>query len=263
MIRLIRSDFYRLLKTKITYISLGIVFLLPIIMAALYAGLIALLADGDEEAASALGMMINARSLINTTFSLTNNFGIVLPVFSVIIIMSDISNGTIRNKIMIGYKRQEIFASHFITTFIYCLVTMGIYAGMTMLWSSVILQTTDLTSSEMISYLYFYVLGFLSLAVIVGIGCCLSLATLNSAGSIIITLVITIILGFVSSLLSGFDFPEVTEHILRFIPYVVISTISYKEITVVMFLEGLGGVLLFAGLLYGLGTYIFIKRDLK
>ena len=263
MIRLIRSDFYRLLKTKITYISLAIAFVLPVIMAGLYAGLIALLTEGDEEAAEMLGLMINARTLINTTFSLTNNFGIVLPVFSVIIIMSDISNGTIRNKIMIGYKRHEIFASHFITTFVYCLVTMGVYAGMTLLWSNVILNTTDLTSSEVVSYIYFYVLGFLSLAVIVGIGCCLSLATLNSAGSIIITLVITIILGFVASILSGFDFPEVTEHILRFIPYVVISIVSYKEITLVMFLEGLGGILIFAGLLYGLGTYIFIRRDLK
>ncbi len=263
MIRLIKSDFYRLIKTKVTYISLAIAFVLPLIMAGLYAGLIALITEGDEEAASIFGELINARTLINSTFSLTNNFGIVLPVFSVIIIMSDISNGTIRNKIMIGFKRHEIFASHFITTFIYCLVTMGVYAGMTILWSNVILQTKDLTSAEVISYLYFFILGFLSLAVIVGIGCCLSLATLNSAGSIIITLVITIILGFVASLLSSFDFPEVTEHILRFIPYVVISMASYKEITLIMFLEALGGILIFSGLLYGLGTYIFIRRDLK
>lgn len=262
MKNLIISDFYRILKTKVTYVSLILAFVMPLLMAGLYAGLEAALNGAIEESGESL-LNFTGEALMASTFSLTNNFGLVVPVFVVIVIMADISSGTIRNKIIFGYKRHQIFASHFITAFTYCLITMIVYAGMTALWSIVLLGGFEMDSAKQLSYLYFYILGFIGFSVVVAIASCLCLSSLNSPLSIIVTLAICIIASFVISLLSGFEFNEVTEHILRFLPSFVLSKVLYDNITTIMFLESLGGIVIFTCLAYGLGTYIFSKRDLK
>lgn len=268
MINLLKADFFRLLKHKITLVSLIIALALPLIMAGLYAALKAFLIDiGGEESADVFNIAMNGGTLMLSTFSLTNNLGLVLPVFLVIGIMSDISSGTIRNKIILGYKRYQIFASHFITAFIYALAIMVVYAAFSALWGIIFLGAPELTSEGQLSYLYYYVLGLLGLAIVAALASCLSLSTLNSAGSIIITLAITIVVGFLASILMTFlngpDIADYVKHIIRFIPSYVNSYASMDNITTIMFLEGLGGIAIFTAIPYALGTYLFSKRDLK
>ena len=116
MLNLLKADFFRILKTKIVYVSLIIAFVLPLLMSGLVAGVVGLIGYDDPETASAATQLISNQLLIQTTFSSTQNFGIIVPVFTVIVIMADISSGTVRNKLIYGYKRHEIFASHFITS---------------------------------------------------------------------------------------------------------------------------------------------------
>lgn len=268
MINLLKADFFRLLKHKITLVSLIIALVLPLVMAGLYAALRAFLTEiGGEDSAEVFGAIMNGGTLMLSSFSLTNNFGLVLPVFLVIGIMSDVSSGTIRNKIILGYKRHQIFASHFITAFVYAFVIMSVYAAFSALWGIVLLGAPELTSEGQLSYLYYYVLGLLGLAMVAALASCLSLSTLNSAGSIIISLAICIVIGFIASILSTFlngpDIAEYAKHIVRFIPSYVNSYASVGNITSIMFLEGLGGIAIFTAIPYFLGTYLFSKRDLK
>ena len=185
-----------------------------------------------------------------------------MPVFVVIIIMSDISNGTIRNKIIYGYKRHQIFASHFLSAFVYCFVLMSVYAGFTALFSCLFLGAPELDAARRLTYLYFYILGLLSMAVIVAIATMLSLSTMSSPISMIVTIAICILLGFATTLLASFPMDK-AEVFLRFIPYYVLAKAPSENITTAMFLEGLGGFAIFTALFYGLGTFLFIKRDLK
>ena len=268
MINLLKADFFRILKHKISLVSLIIALALPLIMAGLYAALKAFLIDiGGEETADIFNIAMNGGTLMLTSFSQTNNFGLVLPVFIVILITSDISSGTIRNKIILGYKRHQIFASHFLTTLIYAIAIMAVYAAFSALWGIVFLGAPELTSEGQLTYLYYYVLGILGLAVVTALASCLSLSTLNSAGSIIITLAITIIVGFIASILTTFlngpDIADYVKHLIRFVPTYVSSYASIGDITTIMFLEGLGGIAIFTAIPYALGTYLFSKRDLK
>ena len=220
-----------------------------------------LLESLDPEAVGLIG----GAALISGCFSFTNNFGIILPIFAAIFIMLDVSSGTIRNKLVLGYRRDQIYASHYLTVLTYCLVMIALYAGMTVLWSNVILGTIELTDAQFLSYVYYFVLGFLSFALVAAIATFFSLSTLNSAGSVILALATCLVLGLASSILSLFDFSsnEVLEHVLNFIPCFVPSLVTMKEITTIMFLEGLGGILIFTALFYILGNVIFSNRDLK
>ena len=264
MVNLLKADFFRILKTKLVYISLIIAVLLPLLLSGMLAGLMALLGSDDPELGTMLTDSLNCEYLIKTTFSTSQNFGIAVPVFTVIIVMADISSGTVRNKIIYGYKRHEIYASHFITSFTYCLILMIVYSLMTAVWGVIILGGFDIDASVLMHYVYFYTLGLLGLATLVSLACCLCLSLLNTAGSIIITVVITIFVGFIISLLpmlEAYGVKDFVVHILRFLPNYVIS--AYQEIKPMMFLEGLGGIALFSGGLYALGSFIFSKRDFK
>ena len=262
MKNLLKADFYRLLKNKLVFVSLIIAAVLPIIIALVILGLREMLIALDPTSREALEMVLNANVLLGSSFSLTNNFGIILPVFASIIILSDVSAGTIRNKIILGYKRRQIFASHYLTTLVYCLVMIIIYAGMTALWSSIILGIGEISGTRAVSMVYYYVLGLVSFAVVSAIATSLSLLLMNNAGSILLTIGICLGLGLLVSLLTSFDYSSY-ESVAYFIPNFVLTLFNSKDITATMFLEGLAGSIAFGGLFYLGGTIGFAKRDLK
>ena len=210
---------------------------------------------------SALTLM-NARMLVGTTFSFTNNFGLVLPVFAAIIIMADVTSGTIRNKLILGYRRSQIFASHFLTTMAYCLVLIGVYAAMTALWSPIFLGANTISSEHAVTLVYFYVLGLLSFVLVSAVATCFSLVTLNMAGSILLTLVFGMGFGLLAQILGSIDYSSF-EHVAYFLPNFVVNVFNVREITLTMFLEGAAGTLLFALAFFFLGMLGFGKRDLK
>lgn len=261
MTRLLKSDFYRLLKSKLSIVTMIIAVVLPL-LAALMIYVIGLLLESiDPESVGLLGGQV----LISSCFSFTNNFGIILPIFAAIFIMLDISSGTVRNKIILGYNRYQIYASHFIVTLTYCLVGIALYAGMTLAFSSLILGTIELTEAQLLSYVYYFILGFISFALVASIATFFSLSTLNSAGSVILTLATCLVIGLVSSILSFFDFSgnEVVTHILRFIPCYLTGVFATSQIDSIMFIEGLAGIIIFTAIFYILGNVIFSRRDLK
>ena len=262
MKHLLKADFYRLFKNKLALISLIIAAVLPLLTALLFLGLREMLVAMDPSSKDSVAFVMNARMLISSSFSFTNNFGIVLPVFAAIIIMGDVNSGTIRNKVILGYRRRQIFASHYLVTLAYCLSLIAIYAAMTALWSVVILGANPVSAEHAVSLVYFYILGLLSFAVVSAVATCLSLLTLNNAGSILLTLVFCMGFGLLAQLIGAFDYSRF-EHVVNFLPNFVVNAFASKEISLTMFLEALGGSLVFGGAFYVLGTIGFAKRDLK
>lgn len=261
MTRLLKSDFYRLLKSKLSIITMIIAVVLPLFAALMIYAISLLLESIDPESVGLLGGQV----LIASCFSFTNNFGIILPIFAAIFIMLDITSGTVRNKTILGYRRYQIYASHFIVTLTYCLVGIGLYAGMTVAFSSLILGTIELTEAQLLSYVYYFILGFISFALVAAVATFFSLSTLNSAGAVILTLATCLVFGLVSSILSFFDFSgnEVATHIVRFVPCYLTSVFSTGTIDAIMFIEALSGIIIFTAIFYILGNVIFSKRDLK
>ena len=113
MLDLIRTDFRRAFKDKLL-IALAIIGgFFAVTTPLLYKGLFLLL-ELDEIAMQEmemLGLGMNAKSMFFSSFSLGNNFGLILPILVAIILCKDFSQGTIRNKIICGKSRASIYFS--------------------------------------------------------------------------------------------------------------------------------------------------------
>lgn len=130
MRELLKTDLRRIIKDKlfliVCIVGAGFAFLTPL----LYKGLSLFIGIDNE----LLGIFTNSKSIFFTSFSLSGNFGLVLPILLAIVLCKDFSYGTVRNKIICGKSRAKIFLSMFLSgTIVACgvilahaLLTLGI-----------------------------------------------------------------------------------------------------------------------------------------
>ncbi len=129
MINLLVTDFRRVCKDKLFWITviIGGVFALitPLLYAALFRGL-------DQDLIEMMGVTVNAKSQFFTAFHFGDNFGLVAPVLLAIVLCKDFSYGTVRNKIIGGHSRTNIFLSMFITCGVTLFLLMLCHALLTL-----------------------------------------------------------------------------------------------------------------------------------
>ena len=130
MRELLKTDLRRIIKDKlfliVCIVGAGFALFTPF----LYKGLSLLVGIEDE----LLGLFTNSKSIFFTSFSLSGNFGLILPILLAIVLCKDFSYGTVRNKIICGKSRAKIFLSMFLSgTIVACgvilahaLLTLGI-----------------------------------------------------------------------------------------------------------------------------------------
>lgn len=131
MVDLIKSDFRRVLKDKL--------FMVVCILAAVFAVITPLLyklifSSMDTELEVMTAGLVYAKDNFFGAFSLGNNFGFVMPFLLAIILCKDFSHGTVRNKIISGHSRTNIFLSMYtvcatvlwVMTLLHALLTLGV-----------------------------------------------------------------------------------------------------------------------------------------
>ena len=125
MTGLLKSDFRRILKDKLLIVVgiLAVVFAitLPLLYAVIFST-----ADMLED--DLFGNLFSAKTLFFNAFSMGNNLGLVAPVLLAIILCKDFSFGTIRNKIIAGKSRSQIFMSLFITCAVVLIAVILLHA---------------------------------------------------------------------------------------------------------------------------------------
>jgi len=115
---LIKTDLRRILKDKL--------FLVVTILCAVFGVITPVL---NKLIYSLVGMMdiadvaVSAKDMFFSSFSPSNNMGLIAPILLTIVICKDFSQGTVRNKLISGKTRTEVFMSTFISTVI---VTVGV-----------------------------------------------------------------------------------------------------------------------------------------
>lgn len=114
MRNLLAADIYRYRKD----ILFKVAFIVIAVFVAMNCGLYMILKSTLESADGLLGMddMVSGRYLFGSSLSTGSNVGLVIPIFAGAIVCKDFSMGTIRNKIIRGYSRTQIYMSHFITS---------------------------------------------------------------------------------------------------------------------------------------------------
>ena len=135
MLNLLKTDLKRVFKDKLFLILCIIAAAFAIFNPLVYKLLFAMV-DMVEE----LDMAIDAKTLCFTSFSPGNNLGLIMPIFAALVLCKDFSQGTIRNKIICGKTRTQIFLSMLITCAIVMCVVMFFHGILTLLFSRVFFE---------------------------------------------------------------------------------------------------------------------------
>ena len=272
MSRLLKADLYHLRKSRLTLIALILAAAFPVLIVLLYKG-INLLSGFDEISGGA--SLFSANNVIGTVFSLTNNIGLVLPVFAGIIVCLDLSNGTLRNKVIAGNRRSAIYLSHLLISMLFLVVVIAVYAIVTTALALLFFPfSRDAAMNLGLEIVYFLVYGLASFAFIATVTTMVALTFRSVAPTIIITIVFSIVLYLLNTVLMMFDLGSF-RYAVYFIPTYAGNIFNLNGSLLGMFdpaadvsrdlifAEGMLSYLFFGSLHTLLGLLIFKKRDLR
>ena len=138
MVRSITSSLYKLFKDRPFRVTLIIGLSLAVMFTMIY--------HGTDIGATGSYML-------ESSSSPTNNFGVAVPINLVAFIVGEYNYGTIRNKIISGNRRVNIYVSLFITGIIFSFILMFAYCGLSVGLGSMLDGWGDLTDGGEIASL--------------------------------------------------------------------------------------------------------------
>ena len=184
--KLIRSDFRRVLKDKLFLVVciLAVAFALttPLLSKVVFA-----IADMDPVTDQMTASFVMAKGQFFGAFSLGNNLGFVLPFLMAIILCKDFSFGTVRNKIISGHSRTNIFLSMYTVCAVVLWTVALLHALITLSVSLLFFdyQATPFTAGDfgyLLASLGFELLVYLCIAALVSWLC----AAMKNVGLVIV-----------------------------------------------------------------------------
>lgn len=273
MLNLLKTDLKRVFKDKLflilCIIAAGFAFFNPVVYKVLF-----LLVDMEEMETMGLGMAIDAKTLFFTSFSPGNNLGLIMPIFAALVLCKDFSQGTVRNKVISGKTRAQIFLSMLLTCVAVMCVVMLLHGVLTLLISLLFFEyqaggfTWGALGYALLS------LGF-EMLVYVLIAALLSLFivwTKNAGLAIVLYVAINFLFVIFGGIVSGvFMFVDPSKEFLRqalqividsnvFMSTVIGTGTSYNlQQVLCILLPVIGG----TALCVLLGIFLFRKKDLK
>lgn len=275
---LILTDFKRILKDKLCMVTLILCCAFAVFMPFLYAVLFNAV-DTESMAAvfAALGFTINSKTLFFQGFSLGNEVALVVIILLLIIMGRDFSYGTMRNKIIAGKNRSEIFLSMFITMTVSIFAFVLIHSLLTLAVSLIFFEYQE--EAFIFSDLLYALLSvFIELMIFVFIGALLSflLVLTKSAGlSMLLYLAVYIFFSIIGAIamVAGHTL-SLTSNVSEFWIRLVEILLDYNIFTTTLIGTGrnydttfaigiISLMLALSALLLFLGVRVFKKKDLK
>lgn len=260
--QLLRSDFFKMLKSKMTIVMLILAIAMPALIVLMYVGINGLAgALGDES--EAIKSLISIKTMVGSSYSLSNNMGMVIPIFSGLLVGFDMNNGTLRNKVISGHKREQIYASHLIVSAIFNIIAISLFTLATFLFSLIFFKYgVPFTKAEAINVLYYIITGTLGFIFVACFTTLIATTTKSNALIVVITIVFSLLSGIVLSIITMIDYSKI-KYIIYLIPMFVNNEYMLGTITHMMFILGSVSLVVVSALLTVLGMHLFKKKDLK
>lgn len=271
MINLLKTDLMRVIKDKLLLIVTLIGVGFAIFTVFLYK-ILAVTAGAMPELLDMLA--INAKTMFFSSFSLSNNYGLILPIFVAIIMCKDYSYGTMRNKIICGHSRTSIFISSFLTATVTMCAVIVIHAFLTLLLA---LLFFDYQAAPFDSSAFFYFVESFLLEILVYIFASALISFLcvwikKSGVAIVayagIMLLFSLLGGIIDIFASISSFNEETLKVIEFVSnmnifyssaYIGLGTSYDASMLVPQLISLVGG----TALLVFLGILVFRRKDIK
>lgn len=274
MNELLRIDFRRVLKDKL----LIVVGILAVVFALITPVLYAILFSGEEMLNDPMfANMVSAKSMFFQSFSMGNNLGLIAPILLAIVLRKDFSFGTIRNKIITGKSRSNIYLSLFTVCSVVLIAVVLISAFITLGVSLIFFdyQGTDFTSADLgyfMASLGLDILVLLFMAAMLSwlcsvannVGTVIVLYVAISFGLILIGSVTQVVIALSDYLGGNETVIEIVKFIDRinignFVSYIGMGTEYTLKDILYFTIPSVTGIAFFTGL----GLLKFNKRDLK
>ncbi len=198
MKNLLKSDLFRARKDKVLWIGLFVCIGLVIFQVLLSKILVSTMASDAEESISGL-LAVSGMALWSNGVSINGNTAqLLVPIFVTIFIVKEFSDRTIRNKLIIGYSRSQIYFSiiivHIIVSFVYVLAASLIG----LIFGSILFGFGTTISGEAIAML---IVGFLLQFILSYIVLGFAIVFAINKQSLILGIILPIAIAFVFSII--------------------------------------------------------------
>jgi ABC-type transport system involved in multi-copper enzyme maturation permease subunit len=190
--RLLRSEFRRLFKDK-GLIAIAII----IVVIGLFQILVASSSFYEDPYTGDIYWYMTLRDIIGTSFQISSTPYILIGIFTALFISKDISQGTIRNKLIAGYSKLEIYFSTIIIAAIVALAGMMLYhiVVMSFIWR-VPFPIDDTVPHDLQNFIIYWALGYLLILVATSFITFFSLMVKNTAGAMVLSIAFLVFLLF-------------------------------------------------------------------
>ena len=275
MRNLLKTDFYLLRKNFLfkLLIILGIVFSAFSIMQGLMFSNIGdgkeMMGGGPNGPTLPSGMMMfdtTGKSIFTSSFSLSISFAMIIAVVLALLVAQQFVNGNVRNKIIAGNKKSNVYYSLIVVHALTGIVLLGLYAVLRLVFGSITLgYDTELAfnSSELLYCLQVTGLSLLVYVAVFAISVFLATIVRATGTSILCVIGFILLLSFTANidmLISDWTF---LETLCDFNPTNMLSNILENELALKEWLIIIGGSIGFlAATTFG-GALLFSKKDLK
>ena len=259
MLNLLKLDLIKILKDKL-FLIMGLVAVGTSIVTPILLKVVTLITDEYT---------FTARGLIFNGFSLTGSGALVIMVFMPIILYKEYGNGVIRNKIIYGKSRIEIYLSLLISTFIIIFSLMLVIAIITFSFTLIFFQyvpngfVIDIgndIATLFLSLLYEVLMYIFLTAIIVFF----SIGVGSIPLAIVIPIVANTLLTLATSLLATFAEDTYAYDIVNYINVFGLSdSISVGRYPINLFIALFVSPTVYASIFIGSGFLMFNHKDIK
>ena len=276
MTNLLKADFKKVYKDKLFMVVciIGLVFavLTPIINF----GMLELLNSqgmSEDLINSLTGGQITAKYIFFMAFSPANDFGLIMPILFAVILCKDFSQGTVRNKILSGKSRSQIFLSTYIVTTVMLVSLILVYAFMSL---GVSLILFDYSTAPFTINDFWYALGSIGLWIAVyfaisAIVCLIAYVIKNVGLTIVMVIAVNMVLSLIGGLLTmaggmllanNPSLAKILTAIANAIPFSVSHGTGTEFVLLDVIVSLISSIAMAVGFVF-LGIKIFNKKDLK
>ena len=267
MFSLFKSSLYKLFKEKTFLITLIIGTALGVLIP-LFTYLVV---NGLGEDVGGL-VTTGGDSYLVSSVSVGNNFGLTVPINLAVVTIAEFTTGTLRNKIIAGYRKSEIYLSLLFSGLVFTILLMAYYIAINVLMGTILngFDANRIGGSD-------FILPYFAITI-----CCyifvttLSIfiaTTLRNIGATIPIIILTLLfLSILSSILVIAQNDETTMMIIRWVnPLQVLNQYSgmsgmFNDFDLVgnkCLAPGILSPLAYSVLFVGFGIFEFSKRDIK
>lgn len=262
-----KSAMFKLVRDKTFIITL----IIGVIVAVLISAII-----GSAYKTYGIGL-----DLLQMQASPVNNFGISVPINLISLIVLEFTYGTIRNKIIAGYKKSTVYGGLFLVGLVFSLSLMIVYIGLSVFIGSAICgfdkafanvdgaNVVKFLLMAICSYVFVTSLALFYATLVRSIGPAITLTVLTLMACLIVPIIVLSL-----SATKGVDEYIKSATVLSYLdPVFYLALGSRLSMPILIedvyyttgskFLIGVFSPLVYAALFYFLGVFIFSKRDLK